>query len=239
MDKQYILDEIKRTAETNSGVPLGKQRFFQVTGIGPRDWEGKIWARWGDAIREAGLVPNELQQAYDEQFLLDKFIALMREIGRFPVNTELLLKARNDPSFPSNNTFKRFGSKQQFAARIQSYCQDRPEFEDVLALCAAVVEHPGTATNGKAEHVETFGFVYLIKSGRYYKIGRSNAVGRRERELTIQLPDRATTVHTIRTDDPVGIEAYWHRRFHSKRKNGEWFELSGPDIMAFKRRTFM
>jgi hypothetical protein len=27
------------------------------------------------------------------------------------------------------------------------------------------------------------GFVYLIKSGRFYKIGRSNAVGRREREL--------------------------------------------------------
>jgi hypothetical protein len=28
-----------------------------------------------------------------------------------------------------------------------------------------------------------FGFVYLMKSGKHYKIGRSNAVGRREYEL--------------------------------------------------------
>ena len=78
-----------------------------------------------------------------------------------------------------------------------------------------------------------------MKSGRYYKIGRSNAVGRREYELAIQLPEKVTTVHTIKTDDPVGIEAYWHKRFQDKRKRGEWFELSTEDVQAFKRRKFM
>lgn len=83
------------------------------------------------------------------------------------------------------------------------------------------------------------GYVYLMKSGRYYKLGLSNAPGRREYELAIQLPEKLATVHLIRTDDPVGIEAYWHKRFELKHKGGEWFDLASADIAAFKRRKFM
>lgn len=80
---------------------------------------------------------------------------------------------------------------------------------------------------------------YLLKSGKYYKIGRSNSPGRREYELAIQLPERVKTVHTIKTDDPAGIESYWHQRFSNRRKNGEWFELRREDVSAFRRRKFM
>jgi hypothetical protein len=37
-DKQHILDEIKRTAKENNGIPLGTQRFFKETGIKTTDW---------------------------------------------------------------------------------------------------------------------------------------------------------------------------------------------------------
>lgn len=79
------------------------------------------------------------------------------------------------------------------------------------------------------------GVVYLMKSGRHYKIGRTVSLGSRERQLAIKIPVPPTTIHCIETDDPSGVEAYWHRRFAEKRGEGEWFDLSPDDIKAFKR----
>jgi Meiotically up-regulated gene 113 len=240
MNKQHILTEIKRTAATNGGVPLGVSKFSKETGIKDSDWSGKIWARWGDALREAGFEPNQLQTAYSEDMLIEKFIGLARELGRFPVASEVKMKARSDDGFPWHNTFARFGSKQQFATRILDYCKARAGYEDIIALCTPIATVAREkAAQDEIEPEEIIGFVYLMKSGRHYKIGRSNATGRREYELAIQMPEKLTTVHTIRTDDPAGIEDYWHRRFAEKRKNGEWFDLAGADVKAFKRRKFM
>ncbi len=239
MDKQHILEEIKRTAGANHGEPLGIARFSQETGIRTADWHGKFWARWGDALREAGFEPNRFNKAYAEDELIEKFISLIRELGRFPVHVELKMKSRDDEDFPSHNVFARFGSKQQFAKKILSYCEGRAGYEDVAALCAPVLASKQISSSDDTADETPIGFVYLMKSGRYYKLGRSNAAGRREYELSIQMPEKLITVHTIRTDDPVGIEAYWHQRFDARRKNGEWFDLSAADVKAFKRRKFM
>lgn len=39
----------------DSGIPLGRSRFAAETGIHEHDWRGRFWARWSDALREAGL----------------------------------------------------------------------------------------------------------------------------------------------------------------------------------------
>jgi Meiotically Up-regulated Gene 113 (MUG113) protein len=239
MNKENILREIKRTAEANGGVPLGRLRFFRESGIKESDWKGKFWARWNDAVSEAGLEPNQKTGAYEEGVLIERFISLMRELGRFPVVAEIRMKVRTDASFPNDKTFGRFGSKPQFAAKILDYCQSRSGYQDVSALCAAIAKYSDARGENVDDNQTVIGFVYLIKSGRYYKIGRSNSAGRREYELAIQLPEKAKTIHTIRTDDPLGIEAYWHGRFEAKRKNGEWFDLGSADVAAFKRRKFM
>ena len=243
MNKLHILSEIRRTAAANGGVPLGRERFLRETGIKTHDWIGKFWARWGDAIREAGFAPNELQTAYSKDLLIEKFVGLARELGHFPVATEVKMKARRDDSFPWHNTFARFGSKQQFAATILDYCKGRAGYENMIALCTPIITAGGPpqddADKSEIEPEEVIGFVYLMKSGRYYKIGRTNAAGRREYELAIRMPEKLNTVHTIRTDDPAGIEDYWHRRFAAKRKNGEWFNLTSTEVKAFRRRKFM
>jgi hypothetical protein len=238
MNKEHILQEIKRTAEENGGVPLGKARFLAETGIREADWLGRFWARWGDAIREAGYSPNQLNAAYDTEFLLEAYIGLIRELKKVPASGDLRLKAGNDPHFPNWKTFDRLGSKAEVVKRILEHCRERSGYEDVIALCEQYSPRPSKKTEG-ATTKDSEGVVYLMKSGRFYKLGRSNAAGRREYELGIQLPEKLKTVHVIRTDDPVGIEAYWHRRFEEKRKNGEWFDLGAAEIAAFKRRKFM
>ncbi len=240
MKKEHILKEIRRTAEANGGAPLGRQSFFKETGIKEADWIGKFWARWNDAVREAGFEPNQLQQPFEETSLIEKFIPTMRKFGRFPVTAEMRMQKRSDANFPNEKTLReRFGTRQQLAAKILAYCQSRDGFEDISAICAAALNVQDAETEDDRMPEEDGGFVYLIKSGRFYKVGRSNSAGRREYELAIQLPEKAIKVHTIRTDDPIGIEEYWHKRFDSKRKNGEWFALESSDVAAFRRRKFM
>lgn len=62
MTKLYILQEIKRTTKANGGTPLRKLQFESETGIHRYDWFGRYWARWSDAIREAGCIPDQVQQ---------------------------------------------------------------------------------------------------------------------------------------------------------------------------------
>jgi len=242
--KDHILAEITRTARQNEGVPVGQDRFRSETGIREGDWLGKYWARWNDAVTEAGLQPNTRTEAYGEEHLLATLAILCKELGRFPTRSEIMLKRRSDKNFPAAKTFERLGSKAELAARLARFCTDRGGYEDVAGLCVALcrgVERDGSVAERASGRVseEQFGYVYLLKSGRYYKVGRSNAVGRRERELAIQLPERARVVHSIKTDDPAGIESYWHRRFEGRRRNGEWFELTAEDLSAFKKRKFM
>lgn len=237
MDKQYILDEIRRIADANGGTPPGWRRLLSESGIGYHDWYGKHWARWGDAVREAGYAANELSTAYPDDALLEALVSLLRELGRWPTSAELRLKRRADQAFPSDKVFSRLGPKGEQVRRVLEYCDTHPGHEDVPPLCPTAT--PVVRAREDRPKTDDYGFVYLMKSGRFYKIGRSNAVGRREREIALQLPEKVQVVHSIRTDDPAGIEAYWHKRFVARRKNAEWFALTTADVAAFRKRSFM
>ncbi len=240
MDKAHILREIKRPADANGGVPLGWRRFLTETGIKQSDWFAVHWARWSDALCEAGYEPNQLTEGYEPEELLDRVAQLVTELGRLPTNADMRFQANKDSAFPSDKTFRQRWSKPELVAELREYCQSRAEYADVVRLCEEYIprkqqEEPVAHATGEV----TMGYVYLIKMGKYHKVGMTNSVGRREYELNLQLPERTELVHAISTDDPVGIEAYWHNRFKDKNTNGEWFALDAADIAAFKRRKFM
>ena len=232
MDKDHILEEIKRVAKDNGEKAPGMMKFERETGTRRHDWFPDLWLRWSDALIEAGFSGNRLRTAYPKDFLVEKFIAFARELGRIPIKGEFLLKSKADKTFPSQHVFYQKG-KEGLLRRVVQYCQEHPGYEDVSAFCSAELKQSSDSHEKKVS--PSTGFVYLMRSGRHYKIGRTVSVGSRERQLAIKIPVPPTTLNKIETDDPSGVEAYWHGRFADKRGEGEWFYLSADDVAAFRR----
>ncbi|HWQ68724.1 MAG TPA: GIY-YIG nuclease family protein [Patescibacteria group bacterium] len=239
MKRAHILSEIARTASANGGVPLGEARFESETGIKRPDWYGKHWAKWGDAVQEAGFTPNKLNPAFRDELLLGKYSEYARELGRLPTAGDLRLKRQNDPEFPSWNTFARFGSKAEMVKKALEFCRSDQGFQNVVEQCENYLRALTSAPDEDEPSAEkvVIGYVYIIKHGsrREYKIGRTNNRLRREGEIGLELPEKIEPIHVIETDDPAGVEAYWHRRFAEKRMKNEWFAPTSDDVRAFKR----
>jgi len=87
LDKNEIVGEIRRTAGENGGIPPGSARFAQLTGIREADWS-KHWLRWGDALIEAGFNPNKFNEAYSDEYLLEKLAGLVKELQHFPIRLD-------------------------------------------------------------------------------------------------------------------------------------------------------
>ena len=231
--KDLILSEIKRIAAGNDGVAPGQNLFSKTTGISSAKWRGVYWLKWSDALAEAGFAANEWNSKLATDDVALKLAAFARQLGRLPTRTEIKMHRRSDPSFPSHSTVdNHFRTNADLNAALLDLAERDEEWGDL----ANFLVRPDA---NRVEVASTSdGFVYLLKSGQHYKIGRSEDIERRFREVRIALPEAVTLIHTIRTDDPSGIEAYWHRRFADKRANGEWFALTGADVKAFCRRTF-
>jgi hypothetical protein len=138
--KSEVLDASRRTAAANGGRPLGRDRFARETGIQQGEWLGRYWARWGDALREAGFEPNQMQGRYGEEDMLGVLVAEVRRLGRVPPYAELKMRRREDDSFPSVGVFSRWRSKAELVARLQAYCRERSDCGGVEQVLAAQAE---------------------------------------------------------------------------------------------------
>jgi hypothetical protein len=209
--KARILSEIRRTAEANGGVPLGQGRFENETGISTGQWRGKYWATWSEAVKEAGFHPNRPQNAHEKSALVECLSALTIRLKHFPTQPETKLARQHDPNFPSHNAFSKLGTIEQRIELIRALAIERIEYREALDYLPAPQADLGDSTLGA--EADGDGSVCMLKLGKHYKIGKSFSVPRRHREIAIELPQKPDVIHVITTDDPGGIEAYWHKRF--------------------------
>lgn len=233
--RERVISEIKRLAAETGRVP-GIKAFELATGILRREWTGKIWARWGDAIKEAGFEPNSLTERYESDSVLEQVGLCCLELGRWPAPNDLRLHARNNPGFPSSGTVENhFPRRALLVESMREWCAQTGN--ERFSSIAGMLPPPAKGTIEPVEN-QNYGHVYLLRAGDYFKIGQSSDLEKRVKSINVALPDKATLEHAISTDDPPGIEAYWHRRFSDRRANGEWFKLSKADVLAFKKRKF-
>lgn len=240
--REWVIAEIQRVAAEIGAAP-GRRTFEERSGITPSDWGGRYWARWSDALRAAGLEPNALNTRRDDDEVVRALIEETRRLGHLPTDLEIRLRRRSDPSFPSHGTVRARGNRAAIARLVLEYTESHSGYADVGALLGSAGVAPVAAEPERdtPDAGRVAGYVYLIRSGRFYKVGFSTDVQRRMLQLNTGMPETGELVHAISTDDPAGIERYWHLRFAERRlrPDAEWFDLTADDVRAFRRRKFM
>jgi hypothetical protein len=118
---------------------------------------------------------------------------------------------------------------------LSSEMQDR----DDLWFAAHHAEAVGTFTSAEralrhflfteaGEGVD--GHVYILKSGRHYKIGKAKDVDKRVTQISPKTPLPVELLHSFPCEDVYGTERHLHKVLERYRTNGEWFELP-PEIV--------
>jgi len=236
VSKDEILAEIRRCATENDGRPLGRDVFERETGIRETDWAGKYWIRWNDAVSEAGFTPNERQgQIHSNEDLLKMLADLSLELDHFPIRNELRMRKRSHSEFPNESVIvRRIGDRRNQLLAVREFSLNTEGYTEVAEMCA--VELIKLPEEAQIDGVDSeFGYVYMIRMDKWHKIGKATNILKRTGELRITLPSKETLIHTIETDDPYGVENYWHRRFADRQTNGEWFLLTSDDVRSFKK----
>jgi len=109
---------------------------------------------------------------------------------------------------------------------------------DFLQRARQLIDFCGTSPlnteRGKSANGKT-GYIYVIKSQGFYKIGRTRALGSRLRPYISENPLSIEVVFTFFVYDCMEVERILHLEFESKQERGEWFLLDDSDLVRIQR----
>jgi hypothetical protein len=128
-----------------------------------------------------------------------------------------------------------FGFAKDVAARYMLenlFAEHFPEYSEIEFGTIPAQKSPSSVGFGTAIP----GFVYVIKSPYGYKIGKTVNMKDRTRLFGVKLPFPISIEHYAFFDDYSQAESEFHRIFHTKRLEGEWFDLNAQDLVQIKSK---
>ena len=239
MTKDDIAQRIRELAAERGGH-VSFYVFISETGIKDKWLRSQEWfTGWNNLLTELGIETREFGVPSTPPLHIAKAVAVLIEReGRWPTEDALRRERKKNNSFPSLGVISPLRRSGELAKLIVALGATDEQFAKA-SLIAKAYDTTETDAEELGPNEKVKGYVYLLRSGRRYKIGKSADPSRRYREVRLELPEETHQVHTIPTDDPTGIETYWHQRFAAKRiRNTEFFELDATDVQAFKRRKY-
>ena len=133
--RDQIIEEIKRLAAENNGKAPGMELFASRTGIRKHEWLGKYWTHWGDALIDAGFLPNEFTKKLDKFAAFEPIANFIKELQRVPTTAEFEMRRHKDPNFPNiRSILVQFEGKAHMIAELRTWAQSNEGFADVVAL---------------------------------------------------------------------------------------------------------
>jgi hypothetical protein len=77
------------------------------------------------------------------------------------------------------------------------------------------------------------GYVYFLRCGQFYKIGRSKSL--KQRFMGFPFPEKPRLIKVVHCLDYGILEKALHALFAHKRTQGEWFDLSDEEVLQAKQ----
>lgn len=77
------------------------------------------------------------------------------------------------------------------------------------------------------------GYVYIVKSLGYYKIGMTSKQSERVKALRVSLPV-LKLINQFACKDRQRVESYLHKKYKKQQVKGEWYKLTKEDIQWLK-----
>jgi hypothetical protein len=106
-DRDHILAQLRRLAESNGGEPVGERTFLADTRLTRRCLQIAGFPNYGAAVEAAGFARKTLQQAFTDDQLFQPLAQLTRERGRFPTTNERQVQRYKDSAFPGYDAYSR------------------------------------------------------------------------------------------------------------------------------------